>query len=89
VKDLYVYNPTRQYLDANASIHDVDFRRNTTIPPGSQGHLSLDKEGYDEAVKFYTGRGITCRSTPMAGVPVVEIAARPHLYRPAKPLALP
>ncbi len=90
MKDLYIYNPSQQHLDATASIHDVAFRRDSIIPPGWQGHLSLDdKKGYDAAVEFYTGRGITCRSTPMPMIPVVEIAARPHIDRPSKPVMLP
>jgi hypothetical protein len=78
--DLYIHNPTTKYLDANASIHDLAFRRNTIIPPGSQGHLALaGKDAYDAAVAFYIGCGLTCRSTAMTGIPVVEIFARPFM----------
>jgi hypothetical protein len=90
MKDLYVYNATQQHLDASLSILDLDYRRESMIPPGWQGHLSLDdQKSYDAAVAFYTAHGVTCRSTPYPTVPVVEIAARPHIDRPSKPVMLP
>jgi hypothetical protein len=62
--DLYIYNGTNQYFDTTQSMQDLVLHSNVLIPPGSQGHISVqDTATYNSVVAQLGKYGVVDHAT--------------------------
>lgn len=48
--EVFIYNGTNKTLDLTTTFYDVITQRAPLVPPGSQGHITVDQQGDLDAV---------------------------------------